>query len=153
MYTVNNVADFFLSKDANSPKKLQKLVYYAYAWYIALVNEDVNNLSSKLFDSRIEAWIHGPVVPELYHEYKDYGGEDIPQKENFDNNLFSTEALDILEQVWTVYGKYTGNQLEMMTHKEQPWINARGTVATYESSTNLVSDKDMFIYYNEQASK
>ena len=38
MYTVNNVSDFFLSKDTISPKKLQKLVYYAYAWYIALVN-------------------------------------------------------------------------------------------------------------------
>ena len=59
------VADFFLSKEAMSPKKLQKLVYFAYAWTVALLNESADDLHFRLFDAQIEAWIHGPVVPEL----------------------------------------------------------------------------------------
>ena len=65
--TVFDVADWFLGKDSMSPKKLQKIVYYAYAWVLTLMNESENDLDIKLFDSRIEAWVHGPVIPELYH--------------------------------------------------------------------------------------
>ncbi|WP_366513810.1 type II toxin-antitoxin system antitoxin SocA domain-containing protein [Planktotalea sp.] len=43
--------------------KLQKLVYIAYGWHLALSGK-------KLFTEEIEAWKHGPVVPSLYHEFK-----------------------------------------------------------------------------------
>ena len=32
--TVSNVAKWFLSKESMTPKKLQKIVYYAYAWFL-----------------------------------------------------------------------------------------------------------------------
>ena len=151
MTTVENVADFFLSKEAMSPKKLQKLVYYAYAWSIALLNDDVNDIHFRLFDSSIEAWVHGPVVPELYQKYKSYGWSDIPMIDNFDTSIFETEVLDVLEQVWSAYGSLTGNQLEMISHQEKPWIIARNGVPAYAASSALISDWEMFVFYNEQA--
>ena len=84
MYTVDNIADFFLSKESISPKKLQKLVYYSYAWSIALLNDSPENIQFKLFESDVEAWVHGPVVPELYRKYKDFGWQEIPQVKDFD---------------------------------------------------------------------
>ena len=70
MFSVFSVADFFLARASMSPKKLQKLVYYAYAWTLALLNETIDDLHFRLFHNKIEAWVHGPVVPDLYQQYK-----------------------------------------------------------------------------------
>ena len=151
MYTVDNIADFFLSKESIYPKKLQKLVYYSYAWSIALLNDSPENIQFKLFESDVEAWVHGPVVPELYRKYKDFGWQEIPQVKDFDESIFASEILDILQQVWDVYGGFTGNQLEAISHKEMPWIEARKGIPVCMASSEIISDKNMFIYYNEQA--
>lgn len=151
MYTVDNIADFFLSKESISPKKLQKLVYYSYAWSIALLNDSPENIQFKLFESDVEAWVHGPVVPELYRKYKDFGWQEIPQVKDFDESIFASEIPDILQQVWDVYGGFTGNQLEAISHKEMPWIEARKGIPVCMASSEIISDKNMFIYYNEQA--
>lgn len=53
---VVEVSDFFLNKESMSPKKLQKLTYYAEAWHQALLNEKLIN------DDNFEAWVHYGVV-------------------------------------------------------------------------------------------
>ena len=58
-----DVARTFLYMDSMSHKKLQKLCYYAQAWYVTIKNKP-------LFEDDIEAWVHGPVVPSLYSQYK-----------------------------------------------------------------------------------
>lgn len=66
-YNVYNVADWFLQNtESVSNKKLQKLVYYAYSWYLVLFNDNVKNLENKFFENKFEAWVHGAVYPELY---------------------------------------------------------------------------------------
>ena len=64
--TVFDIADFFLSKKSVTHKKVQKLVYYAYVWFIALYNQDEDNIENVLSKEQPEAWIHGPVFPTLY---------------------------------------------------------------------------------------
>lgn len=49
------IAKWFLSKESMSPKKIQKLVYYAYSWYLTLMNDSVEYLNNKLFDEEIKA--------------------------------------------------------------------------------------------------
>lgn len=149
--TVFDVANWFLEKESMTPKKLQKLVYYAYSWYLTLVNESVNDLSAKLFESRLEAWVHGPVFPELYKKYKNYSGENI---ELYQDSVvdFNEDAVDILSQVWEVYGRYTGNQLESITHQEIPWLKARGNCEAYEICKNRIKDEDIFNYYIKRVS-
>ncbi len=69
MLSCYDVAQYFLAKadedagDLMSNLKLQKLMYYAQGFSLALCNKP-------LFPERIEAWIHGPVISALYHEYK-----------------------------------------------------------------------------------
>ena len=54
-YTFKDVAKWFLAKGNKdiSPKKLQKLVYYAYAWTLTLLNNSSDDLENKLFEDRI----------------------------------------------------------------------------------------------------
>lgn len=146
--TVFDVANFFRSKEEMSHKKLQKLVYYAYAWYIALKNESKDNLENKLFyNCHFEAWIHGPVCPKLYIEYSNNYGQVSKYKGKLDKNI-TGELKKFLELIYKVFGKYTGDELETMTHKEMPWQNARDTLPPYEPSNKKISEEDMFVFYN-----
>ena len=74
--TIYTISDFFLSKRALTPKKLQKLVYYAYAWFIALNNQSAEEIESVLFEEAPEAWVHGPVFPSLYAKYKELADKE-----------------------------------------------------------------------------
>ena len=72
------------------------------------------------------------------------------------NNLATAESIDleknkdiklVLEVVDKYYGKYSGNDLERMTHSEMPWKNARKGLRATEKSQNKISDKDILEYY------
>lgn len=147
MYKIQEVANWILKNaDDVTNKKLQKLVYYAYAWYLVFNNDSPDNLENRLFANHFEAWIHGAVDSELYDMYKIYGSQVIP-KYNGKLPLFSADEQDLFQQVITVYGIYNGNQLEAICHKEEPWINARKGCPPYMASNNAISDRDIFICY------
>ena len=64
MNNVFDVAEYILSQTGTiSAMKLQKLIYYCQAW--SLVWDD-----KKLFPEKIEAWISGPVIRDLYEKHK-----------------------------------------------------------------------------------
>lgn len=136
---VLDVANFFLSKDSMTPKKLQKLTYYAEAWHQALYQRPL------IHDESFQAWVHGPVAPSLYRRYKQYGWNPIPKKEiDID---FDDESISILESVWETYGDQDGNSLEALTHSEAPWRNARAGLEPNDNSNVVISTDDMRNYY------
>ncbi|WP_421589405.1 Panacea domain-containing protein [Rahnella aceris] len=53
-----------------SPMKLQKLVYFAHAWMLAIDDRPLINES-------VKAWKFGPVINSIYHEFKTYGSKNI----------------------------------------------------------------------------
>ena len=145
MLDVCDIARYFLSKESMTHKKLQKLCYYAQAWYLA-------NHGKALMCNRFEAWVHGPVSPDLYALYKNWGWALIPRlPEN--KKPFSPIQLDLLDKVYDVYGKYTGDELETLTHREAPWLKARKECEPSEYSRNPISMTDMRDYYGERIGK
>ncbi|MDD6383858.1 MAG: DUF4065 domain-containing protein [Streptococcus hyointestinalis] len=123
-----------------TPKKLQKLSYYFEAWSYALLNQTLLN------DTRFEAWVHGPVSPQLYDKYREYGWNNIQQQAD-NSAIFEDKALDLLQSVWVTYGEKSANELEALTHSETPWKNARYGLEETEPSHNEIADKDMHDYY------
>jgi len=146
LYTVFDVAKWFLTHidreagDSITHLKLQKLVYYAQAWSLVLNKEP-------LFDNEIEAWSHGPVVPELYREYKSYRWNALPYPEG-DFPSFDEESESVLKEVQEVYGEHSGKVLEKLTHTEQPWIYARLGYAPEERCSTPISHESMVKYYS-----
>ncbi|SUB64936.1 Uncharacterized phage-associated protein [Plesiomonas shigelloides] len=65
--------------------------------------------------------MHGPVVPDLYRHYRQYGNGAIPSPEFFDAGKFSKEQLELLGEVWDVFGQFSAWKLRNMTHEESPW--------------------------------
>lgn len=143
--TIFDIANWFLFQESMTHKKLQKLCYYAYSWFIYLNNDYYNNIQNKLFDEKFEAWVHGPVNKALYTKYAHYGWKNIPKKNKMPENLGNIDSF--LQNIWQVYGKYDGDQLESISHQEKPWQNARIGLEPYESSNKCISEMDMFMEY------
>ncbi|MCK6203918.1 DUF4065 domain-containing protein [Bacillus infantis] len=144
-----NVADFFLNRveteqgGSITHLKLQKLCYYAQAWFLALEDK-------KLFSDRFEAWVHGPVNPDLFQKYRDFQWQNLQSVTEFDSSVFSQEELDHLEETWEIYGKYDGKYLEDLTHQEDPWILARDGYEPTERCNNVIDVNHMAMYYRSQ---
>ena len=143
MENARDIAKWFLSHDSMTHKKVQKLCYYAQAWYCALYD------GSPLFEDEIQAWVHGPVVVSLYPVFADYRWNEIPQS-GFDASGMSDEAIEVLEAVYNTYGGFTGDQLESLTHSEDPWIIARGALKPWEPCNTPISHEAMREYYGRQ---
>ncbi len=135
-YPATAIANEFIELSGGkslSPMKLMKLVYFAHGWYLALTGKP-------LIQERIEAWQFGPVIPRLYQDFKQYGSGDITQPTlefRFSNGRTgfhetrvhegedpaeNEEALDVIHQVWEIYGKHSATKLSNATHMQgTPW--------------------------------
>lgn len=95
--------------------KLNKLLFFAQGHFL-------NKYGKPLFSDRIEAWEHGPVIPDVYSKYKAYGDSPISDYDPETIVLVSPEAEEILYGVARKYGKYTASALRNMTHAVgTPW--------------------------------
>lgn len=132
------VANFFLDLAAEEKEtvppidqmKLQKLIYYAHAWWLA-------EKGHALFEDDVEAWPWGPVVRDVYLAFKDCGRAPIRDKRatelvrtgdgKFDYVVVRPdsppdEVKDFLREVWDVHKRYSGVQLSNATHAVgEPW--------------------------------
>ncbi|MDO8380378.1 Panacea domain-containing protein [Phenylobacterium sp.] len=103
--------------------KLQKLLYFCYAWF-------AGNKHEELFSEDIEAWKLGPVVREVYLEFKDCGSRPIhtrAQSYDWDNDRYVEPTIDRdlqseLLPVWNEYKRKTDAWLVEATHADsEPW--------------------------------
>lgn len=121
MLKARQIADYFLKKtepefgDTISNLKLQKLIYYAQGFHLALYGE-------RLFEEDLVAWEHGPVVESLYHSFREYGAESIPVPESVRLEDFKKQQIELLDEVYEVYGQFSAWKLRNMTHSERPWL-------------------------------
>ena len=147
------VANYFLDKARNAhrsltPMKIQKLVYIAHGWHLAL-------LDRPLIRERVEAWRWGPVIEVLYHEFKGFAKQPITRRarDYYGGDLFAIErqvpeihfvggdadrTRALLDRVWDVYGGLTATQLSRMTHQEgTPWRDAASQLRAYISESQI----------------
>lgn len=127
-YKAIDIARWFINRnqeDVNNGEdekmtllKLLKLLYYAEGCSLALEN-------GSLFGEKIVAWEHGPVVEEVWRKFDN--AYDLQVDENDMNESLSkiSEAdQELLEDVYSVFGKYSASGLRNKTHAESPWLNA-----------------------------
>ncbi|MBI1658990.1 MAG: DUF4065 domain-containing protein [Thaumarchaeota archaeon] len=136
----NHVADFILATarlDSDTrfdQLQLNKLCYLVNGFTLREQDEPA-------FYNDVEAWRHGPVVPEVYQAYRRYGREPITELDMCRTSLDDrknvaerwAELFPILgRKVATIaygvvreYGRYSGWDLATMTHKRRtPWKRA-----------------------------
>lgn len=140
MLNAEIVGKYFLSKNHElTDIQIQKLTYYAYSWYM------IKNNGEKIFKEQPQAWVHGPVFRSLYDAMK----SERFYNEKLEENTILDSIKNFLEIIFNIYGKFSGNELEKMTHSETPWINARKGKLPHERSERLISDEDIMLCYGQ----
>ena len=133
-----------------TPLALQKLLYFAQGLSFGINGKE-------LFEDDCEAWVHGPVYPEVYYQYKQYGYNPIEDQNaaifNFSDITLSTKETQLINSVIDTFGMYSGKILENITHKENPWIIAREGVESIEYSKNIISKETIKKYFVDLGEK
>lgn len=136
MYDARLIANYFLALGNRDqvpidPMKIQKLVYFAHGWYLAIVKKP-------LVSETVEAWKWGPVIPSLYRCFSKYGRNPItepatdmtvsllksmpPNLGEIPSSADEGALIPILDGVWRAYGSQSGIQLSNLTHlPDTPW--------------------------------
>lgn len=140
------IANYFLHYQPMTHKKLQKLLYFCYGIYLATYNEDEHNLNDRLFENNFQAWVHGPVAPEIYSLYKNNGVNLLYIEEPY-INTFSPKIQRVLNKTIEYYGNYEADELEEISHGQLPWKNARKNLGITDISVNPISDVDIFLAF------
>lgn len=139
MADVHDVAAYIVEKQGPvSAMKMQKLVYYSQAWH--LVWDEV-----PLFNSRIEAWMNGPVVYELYDWHR--GQFSITSWRGDPSGLTKSEQ-ETIDAVLDFYGKLSPRELSELTHRERPWQEAREGLEPTDRSSREISLDTMQEFYS-----
>ena len=141
MYSVYDIAAYILGREIPNMahKKLQKLCYYVQAWALAIRGE-------RLIDCTFEAWVHGPVSPELYQICK----RSMNTVDGQEPNNLDLKTAEFVDVILSMYGSLTGEQLETLTHSEEPWKQARGELPYWQGSRRRISEDIMSGYYRKE---
>jgi len=129
--------------DFLTPMQLQKLLYYAQGWSLALCGKP-------LFNEPILAWKHGPVVREVFNSFKHLKdlpirAADVPAPIDLDR-----DEEQHIEYVWSFYSGYSASALRKMTHEERPWIDARGGIPEAAPGDEEITQESMQAFFVEQ---
>lgn len=147
MNSPKTIAKWFLRKtdrevgESITHLQLQKLLYYSQAWALVL-------LGKPLFEEDFQAWAHGPVLRSVYDIYSGYRWNAIDPPQDQDEEVLSEQTEQLLEEVSRVYGKFSGKTLEQLTHREPPWLEARGNCAPEDRCENVISKEAMKCYFS-----
>jgi uncharacterized phage-associated protein len=141
MANVLDVAAYILEKRGPmTAMKLQKLIYYCQAWHIVWQE-------NTLFSSRIEAWIDGPVVPDLFKCHK--GSLRVSSLKSFgaDSRRLKKGERGSVDAVLKYYGDKDPQWLSDLTHMEIPWREARAGLPDNARATRAITTEALGRYY------
>jgi uncharacterized phage-associated protein len=129
--------------------KLQKLLFYAHAWHLAINDQP-------LFEDDFEAWPWGPVVRDIYSQTRDYGrlpvsgrlselqkvgGGLLDWKLSIPNGVESEGLKDFIRQVWDTHKSYSGIQLSNSTHAQgEPWTIVKDRYGNLDSKPKIPNE-------------
>lgn len=142
MLAANDVASVIIARSDRAwidAMSLQKLLYYAQAWHLAVSGEP-------LFAEQVKAWKDGPVVPQVWHDRKDTATRRAVAQQ-VDGIELDELASNLIDLVISAYGSMSAEELSALTHTETPWRTARAGVPDDQPSSEPISPDEMASFY------
>jgi uncharacterized phage-associated protein len=113
--------------------KLQKLAYYLKVWTLVA--------GKPLISFDFQKWEFGPVNLDIYHKYKNFGGNVISSSSAVKPKM--SESQDTLcTFILDNYVNYSALALSAMTHNEDPWVKT--------AKNTIISDAHILDFYSKQ---
>jgi len=142
MIVAEQVVDFCNAHgDLITNLRLQKLLYYIQAWFLALHNEP-------LFSDPIVASASGPIQETVFSEYQYCGigpivrpsrGRQVPKK-------LAGHIQDVME----AYGHLSTFDLERVSKSEEPWRSARQNLDLGDAARPVIPMEVMKRFYEQK---
>jgi uncharacterized phage-associated protein len=126
--------------------KVQKLVYYYQAFHLVFFDVPV-------VEDEFVAGVHGPTSLKILKNYSRYSmDEDLKKKYSMRiDDPLSKDQETLLDEVLERYSPLASYQLEVLSHSELPWKEARGKCTFDERSDIPISLSTMKAYYGKFA--
>ena len=152
MEDLKTIIDYmlYMGEGHFSPKQINRFLYYSYGIYVAVYNDDIDELDNKLFNDFLYTYPRGPVNGNA-NKYLEENRERYYMSDNSYKNTreleYSIDKLHnkskrVINAVLKVYGKYTDNQLEDMVLKEPPYKKCKK-----KDSIKKMDDKVIYDYF------
>lgn len=129
-----------------TPLALEKLLAFSDG-----VNYALNG--TRMIEEDCQAWLHGPVYPSVYNQYKKFGYKPI------DNGIHSShgcmlskvseDELKAIDMVLHTFGLYSPKTLETISHKQDPWIEKRAGYGEKEVGREVIDEESVREYYTQ----
>ena len=138
------IAYIFHALDEAAPMALQKLLYYIQGVYSAVSGQ-------LMFSETCEAWRHGPVYPKVYNLFRGFRYNPADDARfavlRGKEELLSDSERHAADLVLGTFGRYGGRALELIAHKEEPWLKAQEGDGPDESSGAEISNDSIKEYF------
>ena len=139
------VAEYIIKKiDSGRIERLRlmKLLYYVQGFYKAISGVF-------MFNDDCQAWQYGPVYPDVRKKFLDLeldAGIYLDEI-NIDEIDLDEDEKELIDGVLAAFGKMTNDELIAITHKEQPWKNARRYLPDVVRSQSVIRKEDIADYF------
>lgn len=134
--------------------RLQKLVCLAHGWHLGLCDRP-------LMSQLVHAWPYGPVVPEVYHAFKQFRDRPIRGRAKFYSagsgwsdfpTAMDPYSKDVIDAVWQKYRGMTVGQLITLTHEPgTPWATVTAGLAPADIRDIPIPNDVTAAYYRKLA--
>ena len=145
MYGAIEVASYIIKYEHSQERminnfKLQKLLYFVQANFL-------RRLGIPCFRDRMEAWSFGPVVVNVYHAYKYYGGLDITNLQYDVIVDISQEHKKIINEVLEKFSDTPIYELVDITKHQTPYIEARRRGILFFDNAPEITIQDIRMFF------
>lgn len=137
---------YFVFTEMNevTPLALQKLLYFIQGISYAVDGKP-------MFEENCQAWVHGPVYPEVYDMFRDFRYNPIEDARfaifEGSDDILTADEHRIIDLVVNTFGNYSGKALEKITHAEEPWQEARKGYGEGVPSNAVITKDSIKGYY------
>lgn len=128
-YVIDKYSIFTHNTKVLTNIKLQKALYFLLAYWGGFIrkgklvdSEEIITVNDVLFSNEIQAWVYGPVVPDVFYAQKKgtLGDYKIDLTEIFNNTPMLEETLNsLLEDIFNV----ADFKLVSTSHEDKSWLN------------------------------
>ncbi|SIS49202.1 Panacea domain-containing protein [Salimicrobium salexigens] len=150
VYRAMTIANYVVEKASElgrpvSNLQLQKILYYLQLHYLGKKGEP-------LLAEPIEKWKFGPVIPNVYHEFKRFGSSPISfmiEDELFmEDEFVDDEDEKFIDVVVNNLSNKDGFYLVKKTHQHSPWKSEKEKILKGAQGLSY-SQEELLVAYNE----
>lgn len=151
--SVDNLINYLYHRYGElTPIKLQKGLYFLYAYYGAtygeteetdgVLEQSFDDFPDRLFDENFEAWTYGPVIREVWKKQK--SGEYGKAEPNL--NGIKRETLLFIDELFEQINSVSDFSLVDRSHEDEAWVNAYNS----DNDNKKLNNNDLIKEYKEK---